>query len=270
MGSRRTQGQQLLDLMSIDSAGMPTCRHHLLTGCDSLRNSSAHLAGMSLAICAGHLDCLVRRGCMHRSGSFFVVRAAERGNTLLGSPHKTPWGDPDLQGIWSNQTPTPLERPDALAGKTHVHRRGGGGIREDVARSSADDVRSMSADQRRVERDLAGNERKEKCRRAGARRWSWIRRMGRVPYTPEGQKRWDAVPKMGKPMLANVPEDRNAGGAVHDDGRSAGAESVLQQLFRDRAGTRLRRDRHRDDARDAHHPARFTTACRRRCPHVDW
>jgi hypothetical protein len=27
---------------------------------------------------------------------------------------RTPWGDPDLQGLWSNQTSTPLERPDAL------------------------------------------------------------------------------------------------------------------------------------------------------------
>ena len=32
---------------------------------------------------------------------------------------------------------------------------------------------------------------------------------GKIPYTPEGRKRWDAVPKMGKPMLANAPEDRN-------------------------------------------------------------
>ena len=24
---------------------------------------------------------------------------------------KTPWGDPDLQGVWSGTTPTPLERP---------------------------------------------------------------------------------------------------------------------------------------------------------------
>src|SRR5688572_7883529 len=29
----------------------------------------------------------------------------------------TPWGDPDLQGIWSNQTPIPLERPAALGDK---------------------------------------------------------------------------------------------------------------------------------------------------------
>jgi len=30
---------------------------------------------------------------------------------------KTPWGDPDLQGTWSNQTLTPLERPREFSGK---------------------------------------------------------------------------------------------------------------------------------------------------------
>ncbi len=35
----------------------------------------------------------------------------------VGAQNTTPWGDPDLQGIWANQTPAPLERPDALAGK---------------------------------------------------------------------------------------------------------------------------------------------------------
>lgn len=33
------------------------------------------------------------------------------------STFKTPWGEPDLQGIWANRTATPLERPKALAGK---------------------------------------------------------------------------------------------------------------------------------------------------------
>jgi hypothetical protein len=33
---------------------------------------------------------------------------------------QTAWGDPDLQGIWSNATITPLERPDAQAGKTNL------------------------------------------------------------------------------------------------------------------------------------------------------
>ena len=31
---------------------------------------------------------------------------------------KTPWGDPDLQGTWSNQTLTPLERPTQFKDKT--------------------------------------------------------------------------------------------------------------------------------------------------------
>ncbi len=29
---------------------------------------------------------------------------------------RTPWGDPDLQGTWTNTTTTPLQRPDDLAG----------------------------------------------------------------------------------------------------------------------------------------------------------
>ena len=30
---------------------------------------------------------------------------------------RTPWGDPDLQGLWSNASVTPMERPAALANK---------------------------------------------------------------------------------------------------------------------------------------------------------
>ena len=40
---------------------------------------------------------------------------------LLSAPmagaQETPWGDPDLQGRWSNATLTPLQRPEALADK---------------------------------------------------------------------------------------------------------------------------------------------------------
>src|SRR5262249_14331106 len=33
------------------------------------------------------------------------------------TPPRTPWGRPDLQGIWDYRTITPLERPSALSGK---------------------------------------------------------------------------------------------------------------------------------------------------------
>jgi hypothetical protein len=33
------------------------------------------------------------------------------------TPSRTPWGDPDLQGVWNDATSTPLQRPGELAGK---------------------------------------------------------------------------------------------------------------------------------------------------------
>src|SRR5438552_15039815 len=33
------------------------------------------------------------------------------------TPPRTPWGDPDLQGVWDYRTITPLERPQNMAGR---------------------------------------------------------------------------------------------------------------------------------------------------------
>jgi hypothetical protein len=37
--------------------------------------------------------------------------------TMVAKKWTTPWGDPDLQGVWSNATTTPLERPAKYAGR---------------------------------------------------------------------------------------------------------------------------------------------------------
>ena len=42
---------------------------------------------------------------------------ADAGSSDDWMPAQTSWGDPDLQGIWSSKTQTPLERPDEYAGK---------------------------------------------------------------------------------------------------------------------------------------------------------
>ena len=39
---------------------------------------------------------------------------------------RTPWGDPDLQGVWNNNTVVPLQRPADHAGREVADRRGGG------------------------------------------------------------------------------------------------------------------------------------------------
>ena len=43
--------------------------------------------------------------------------AGQQGPTNNWTPSRTPWGDPDLQGVYTFATPTPVERPKELAGK---------------------------------------------------------------------------------------------------------------------------------------------------------
>ena len=43
-----------------------------------------------------------------------MVAAAQSANT---APPRTPWGDPDLQGVWHSSGATPMERPDEYQGR---------------------------------------------------------------------------------------------------------------------------------------------------------
>ena len=50
-----------------------------------------------------------------------LLPAAAAGQAAdAGSAPVTPWGHPDLQGLWTNKTTTPLERPADLAGKAEL------------------------------------------------------------------------------------------------------------------------------------------------------
>src|SRR4026207_1205233 len=51
------------------------------------------------------------------AGAVIIVIALAVGHSQNAPFKKTPWGDPDLQGTWSNQTLTPLERPAEFANK---------------------------------------------------------------------------------------------------------------------------------------------------------
>jgi len=65
---------------------------------------------------------------------------------------RTPWGEPDLQGIWSGSTLTPLERPARFAGKPVLTLEEAAALEAAVHARPGRDDRS----QRGTERDVAG------------------------------------------------------------------------------------------------------------------
>src|SRR5215471_9667740 len=45
----------------------------------------------------------------------FVAAQAPKKGPAKPSVTKTPWGDPDLQGVWNDATSTPLQRPNGAS-----------------------------------------------------------------------------------------------------------------------------------------------------------
>jgi hypothetical protein len=128
---------------------------------------------------------------------------------LAGAPawpqFRTPWGDPDLQGIWSNATLTPLERPDKVA-------------KEYLTEAEAEEVDASA-----LERTLApiafevraSGELNEVWTELGqgvrSRRTSLIIDPpdGKIPFTPEGRSRRNlAIARLLSLVPVNSWEDR--------------------------------------------------------------
>ena len=62
----------------------------------------------------------------------------------------TPWGDPDLQGVWDFRTLTPLERPEELAGKEVF-------TAEEAAQFQAEQLSDIEGRDEAVPADIVGN-----------------------------------------------------------------------------------------------------------------
>ena len=60
---------------------------------------------------------------------------------------KTPWGETDLQGIWTDEFDTPLQRPSKYANQEFF---------TEAQREELDNERSAILGRRATERDLAG------------------------------------------------------------------------------------------------------------------
>jgi len=74
------------------------------------------------------------------------------GATRSSTTFRTPWGEPDLQGIWNGETLTPLERPARWADKPVLSAEEAAAVEQWVTSSPGRDDRSR----RGTERDVAG------------------------------------------------------------------------------------------------------------------
>jgi hypothetical protein len=140
--------------------------------------------------------------------------AAEKPKTTVdqkqsktAKPFRTPWGDPDLQGMWTNSTITPLERPRTLAGREF--------LTEEEAKA-LDEAAAVRFDQRSADAvaDVDGAYNQfwwERGNTVASRRTALIVDPpdGRIPpLTPEGEKRAAAVAAAMR-GVPRGPEDRN-------------------------------------------------------------
>src|SRR5579862_2981856 len=60
-------------------------------------------------------------------------------------PH-TPWGDPDLQGVWNDATSTPLQRPGAIGSKDVLSDEEAGEFQQQLAHDLSRDRRDGGAE----------------------------------------------------------------------------------------------------------------------------
>lgn len=113
---------------------------------------------------------------------------------------RTPWGDPDLQGVWSIATITPLERPTALAGKQVLTEQEAAELEEARRTTGNQDRRDgagTDADVARAYNDFWWD---RGTKVVSTRQTSLVVDPpdGRVPpLTPEGQKRATARARRG-------------------------------------------------------------------------
>ena len=125
----------------------------------------------------------------------------------------TSWGDPDLQGVWSNLTPVSVERPAALADKAFFT----------PAEAAEVEKNALATVLKNVEKQIpTSGEFSEAWLESGKGRVPRSLRTslvidppdGKIPYTREGRARWAETPHLtteritGRALRADTFEDR--------------------------------------------------------------
>jgi hypothetical protein len=79
-----------------------------------------------------------------------AAKAAAKATANAPAVPKTPWGDPDLQGVWNDSTSTPLQRPGAIGSKDVLSDAEAAEFQEQLA----DDLSRDRRDDRGTEADV--------------------------------------------------------------------------------------------------------------------
>jgi hypothetical protein len=166
-------------------------------------NHRSILAGLALAAV----------GCLSAQSPVPVMKTSAGMSKNWAMP-RTPDGHPDLQGIWTNATITPMERPAAFAGKLTVSDADATKFEHQSNGQTYGDQRSSNAES---DRDHAYNalffdRGTELARVDGQKRTSLIvdPPEGKIPaLTPEGQKR--LASRMRGMARFDRPQDRPLG-----------------------------------------------------------
>ena len=151
-----------------------------------------------------------------------LAPVAALGQSTDRSTARTPWGDPDLQGIWTSATYTPLERPETFVGREFLTDEEAAELTELVTADGVDPLRA-----RGVLAAEAGGERGELTRQTrenihydnaiwlteaqpkglSSRRTSLVvdPPSGRIPpLTPQARQRGDERKKANRYLVYNV------------------------------------------------------------------
>ena len=81
--------------------------------------------------------------------SVFPFGQSSSDSRMTESDAKTPWGDPDLQGVWTHGTLTPLERPEEYGDRELLTEE------EVAALNHASDTRAEQREGLTAEQDVA-------------------------------------------------------------------------------------------------------------------
>jgi hypothetical protein len=117
-----------------------------------------------------------------------VLAQSQPGAAAKWTPGRTAWGEPDLQGLWTNATITPLERPERFAGRPFL-------TEEEIAQLEERALRDQFAESvpRAGDPGTYNQIWFDRGTRSSTRRTSLIVDPpdGRIPWRPEARKHYE-------------------------------------------------------------------------------